>query len=369
MNAGVITFHSAHNYGASLQTWALQKVLKNMGVEPFVIHYHPNIIDRLYVAPKQETLKKKIKYSLQKKYRNRVKMQVYKNKKYVHFIHNSFKLLGDFKTYEELECAKLGLDAYITGSDQVWNSDHTDGFDPAYLLDFAESGAKKISYAASVGREYILPQYREQFSNSLKSYTSISVREASARPAIEALTDKPVVVVLDPTLLLSRQDYEELKKPGLFCDRYILVYMMETNNGLVKFANKLSIALGLPIIQRKPPTVFRNELGSYYTDTAAEFLSEIENAEYVLTNSFHATVFSLIYEKPFISMLHTSTGARTSDLLKSVGLESHIVYRTEDFHDIHQFDIEDKIALQKRIQELQKTSYDFLHQALGIRPL
>ncbi len=367
MKVGVVTFHNAHNYGASLQTWALQKVLKNMGADPCVVHYHPFIIDRLYMAPKQDTFKKKIKYVLKKKYRDRVKMQVYKNRKYRNFIRDNFKLVGDFTTYEELKNGKLGLDAYITGSDQVWNSDHTDGFDPAYTLDFAEPSAKKISYAASVGREYILPQYREQFAQSLASYTAISVREASARPAIEALTEHPVEVVLDPTLLLDRKDYEELKKPGLFeGQRYILVYMMETNKELVQFANRLSVAIGIPVIQRKPPTVFRNELGSYYTDTAAEFLSEIEHAEYVLTNSFHATVFSLIYEKPFISMLHTSTGARTSDLLKSVGLESHIVYNPNEFHDIHQFDIEDKEELRKRIHELQKTSYEFLHRALGI---
>lgn len=368
MKVGVITFHSAHNYGASLQTWALQKVLKNLNTEPCVIHYHPDIIDRLYVAPKQDTIKKKMKYLFKKKYRSRVKMQMLKNKKYSRFIRHSFKLVGNFRTYEELKDAKLGLDAYITGSDQVWNSDHTDGFDPAYLLDFAEPGAKKISYAASVGREYVLPQFRDQFQNCLTSFTAISVREESAKPAIEALTDKPVEVVLDPTLLLSREEYESLKKPGQFKGRYILVYMMEANKELVKFANRLSVAIGLPIIQRKPPTVFRNELGSYYTDTAAEFLSEIENAEYVLTNSFHATVFSLIYEKPFISMLHTSTGARTSDLLKSVGLEEHILYQPEDFHDIHQFDIKDKESLRKRIQELQKTSYEFLHRALGLRP-
>ncbi len=367
MKVGVVTFHNAHNYGASLQTWALQKVLKNLGTKPCVIHYHPQIIDRLYVAPKQDTLKKKMKYILKKKYRKRVKAQVEKNRKYQEFIKNSFQLTGDYKTYDELKNAKLGMDAYITGSDQVWNSDHTDGFDPAYLLDFAEDSAKKISYAASVGREYIFPQYQDQFRESLKSYTSISVREASAQPAIESLTDKPVEVVLDPTLLLDRNDYEELKKPGLFKgQRYIFVYMMESNKEMVRFANRLSVAIGLPIIQRKPSPIFRNELGSYYTDTAAEFLSEIENAEYVLTNSFHATVFSLIYEKPFISMLHSSTGARTSDLLKSVGLESHIVYNTENFHDIHQFDIEDKDELRRRIHDLQKTSYDFLHRALGV---
>ncbi|WP_029502254.1 polysaccharide pyruvyl transferase family protein [Lachnoclostridium phytofermentans] len=367
MKVGVVTFHNAHNYGASLQTWALQKVLKNLGTEPGVIHYHPNIIDKLYVAPKLDTTKKKLKYMLKKDYRSRIKSQVYKNKRYNKFIREKFHLIGDYTTYEELLNANLSLDAYITGSDQVWNSDHTGGFDPAYTLDFAKPGTKKISYAASVGREYILPQYREQFRQSLESYTAISVREPSAQPAIEALTEKPVEVVLDPTLLLEKKDYEELKRPGQFKGRYIMVYMMEANKELVQFANRLSVAIGLPIIQRKLPGVFRNELGSYYEDTAAEFLGEIEKAEYVITNSFHATVFSLIYEKPFISMLHTSTGARTSDLLKSVGLESHLLYHIEDFHDMKQFEIDDVDALRQRIRELRASSLDFLKRALEIK--
>lgn len=367
MKVGVITFHSAHNYGASLQAWALQKVLKELGTEPGIIHYHPEVIDRLYVPPKQNTLKKKAKYYLKKKYRKRVQDQVLKYHKYNDFIKSKFNLIGDFKTYEELKNANLHLDAYITGSDQVWNSDHTNGFDPAYMLDFAEEGSLKISYAASVGREYILPQYREQFEESLKSYTSISVREASAKPAITALTEKPVHVVLDPTLLLKKEDYEEFKVPGKIKERYILVYMMEANKQLIRFANKLSIAMGIPIIQRKPLGIFRNELASYYTDDAGEFLGEIENAEYVITNSFHATVFSLIYEKPFLSMLHTSTGARTSDLLKSVGLQSHIIHDPSEFHDMSQFEIEDKEKLRARILELQKSSYDFLREALQIK--
>ena len=340
MKVGVVTFHNAHNYGASLQTWALQKVLKNLGTEPGVIHYHPNIIDKLYVAPKLDTTKKKLKYMLKKDYRSRIKSQVYKNKRYNKFIREKFHLIGDYTTY---------------------------GFDPAYTLDFAKPGTKKISYAASVGREYILPQYREQFRQSLESYTAISVREPSAQPAIEALTEKPVEVVLDPTLLLEKKDYEELKRPGQFKGRYIMVYMMEANKELVQFANRLSVAIGLPIIQRKLPGVFRNELGSYYEDTAAEFLGEIEKAEYVITNSFHATVFSLIYEKPFISMLHTSTGARTSDLLKSVGLESHLLYHIEDFHDMKQFEIDDVDALRQRIRELRASSLDFLKRALEIK--
>lgn len=364
MKAGVITFHSAHNYGASLQTWALQKALKKIDVEPCVIHYHPEIIDRLYRAPKQNTFAKKRRYLLKKKYRATVQKQWEKYEKYQAFLKEQFNLLGDFTDYEQLSRANLGLDAYITGSDQVWNSDHIGGFDPAYFLNFAEPGKKKISYAASVGRDYIYAQYRKNFEESLKDFTAISVREESAKPAIEELANRPVSVVVDPTLLLKKEDYEQLRKPVERRGKYILVYMMEKNNALISFANRVSITLGIPVIQRRRQKIFKNELYNFASDTPDEFLSEVEGAEFVLTNSFHGTVFSVIYEKPFVSMLHTSTGSRTSDLLKTLGLEDHILYQTSQFQEFSQLLIKDKEALRKRIAELQQESYQFLREAL-----
>ena len=196
MKAGVITFHSAHNYGASLQTWALQQALKKLDVEPCVIHYHPEIIDRLYRAPKQDTFAKKRRYLL-----------------------------------------------------------------------------KNASIAGLV----------------LSSRTEIAVK----------------------SFRLSSTSF-----------RYCA------------------------------------------SDTPDEFLSEIEGAEFVLTNSFHGTVFSIIYEKPFVSMLHTSTGTRTSDLLKTLGLEDHILYQTSQFQEFSQLLIKDKEALRKRVAQLQKESYQFLRDAL-----
>lgn len=365
MRAGVITFHSAHNYGASLQTWALQQALKKIGVEPCVINYHPQIIDRLYVAPKQNTFAKRRRYLLKKNYRNTVKQQRAKYEKYQAFIKEQFNLLGDFTEYEQLATANLNLDAYITGSDQVWNSDHINGFDPAYFLNFAPSTAKKLSYAASVGRDIIYAQYRPKFKESFADYTAISVREESVKPAIEELAGgKEVSVVLDPTLLLEKEEYEKLRKPVEKRGKYILVYMMERNASLISFANRLSIALGIPVIQRRRQKIFKNELYNFASDTPDEFLSEVEGAEFVLTNSFHGTVFSIIYEKPFISMLHTSTGSRTSDLLKSVGLEDHILYRTTEFKELSQLEIKDIPALRTRIKQLREASYQFLKNAL-----
>lgn len=362
MKAGVITFHSAHNFGASLQAWALQKVLKNYKIEASVINYHPSIIDDLYnpLKGKYGFERRVAQFNLRRQ--NPKSLERYKN--YSRFIKKNFNLLGDFSTYEELKAANLKLDAYIVGSDQVWNSEHIGGFDPAYFLDFVEPGPLKISYAASIGRDFLLPVYHEEIKNSLKSFTSISVREKSAKKPVKALTKKEVDVVLDPTLLLPREEYNEIKTIPNIKDKYIFVYMMEHNPDVVAFANKVSTATGLPIVQRRPNKIFKNEIASCYTSDPGDFLGLIENAEYVITNSFHGTVFSIIYETPFVSMLHSNTGSRTVDLLKSLNLESHLLNKPGDFDDFSKFQIEQPEKLRKKILELRQTSLLFLLDAL-----
>lgn len=365
MKAGVITFHSANNYGANLQTWALQKVLKNYGVEAGVIHYHPDVIDDLY-DPMVGTqgmgrLLKRLKLYL----RNRDSLKRYN--KFIHFLNKNYNLIGDFKSYDQLAKAKLNLDAYIVGSDQVWNVDHTGGYDPSYFLEFAEPGKKRIAYAASVGSDFIHPKYKEDFSRGLEGFTAVSVRESSIVDSIKELTDKKIEVVLDPTMLLQVQDYDEIKVESKIKEPYILVYMMERNNEVVRLANKISIGLGLPIIQRRPTKGFKNQLPPFYTADAGEFLGLIKSAEYVITNSFHGTVFSILYEKPFLSMLHSDTGSRTVDLLTQLNLESHIIYNVNEFTDFNRFFIHDKEGLRKRIEDLKQSSLRFLEESLDLK--
>lgn len=363
MKAGVITFHSAHNFGASLQTWALQRVLKNNHIDAYVINYHPPIIDDLYNPLKgKEGIRKRLA-ELKLKHDNPRSLQRFKN--YTHFIQKQFDLVGDYTDYQELADASLDLDAYIVGSDQVWNSEHIGGFDPAYFLDFVNPGKIKISYAASIGKDYLLPIYHDRIRNSLKSFTSISVREKSAVKAVKELAGRPVDVVLDPTLLLPKEDYEAIKTVPSMKEKYIFVYMMEHNPEVIAFANRVSTATGLPIIQRRPGKLFRNEIGSCYTSAPGDFLGLIENAEYVITNSFHGTVFSIIYETPFVSMLHSNTGSRTVDLLESLELDSHLLYSKEEFKDFEQFKIQEPEKLRKRILELREFSLSFLIDALN----
>lgn len=367
MKVGVITFHSAHNFGASLQTWALQKVLKKQSHDASVIHYHPSVIDDLY-DPIKETEPRKIKKAVRKLKRSALgRDKLLRYEKYNRFIAENFNLAGDCQTYEELENTEFGLDAYITGSDQVWNDDHIGGYNPAYFLEFAPKNALKISYAASIGKNYIPLKHHNNIKCALESFDAISVREVTAKGAVEELTVKPVNVVLDPTLLLEKEDYDEIKEFPNPNEKYILVYMMEFNKDVVSFANKISRAVGLPIIQRRPYKYFENEIKSCYTCTPGEFLGLVENAEYVITNSFHGTVFSLIYQKPFVSLLHSGTGSRTIDLLKTVGEDSHLLYSIKDFNDFRQFEIADTSKLENRLAELRTESLQFLNNALATK--
>ncbi len=364
MKAGVITFHSANNYGATLQTWALQKVLKDYGIEASVIHYHPDIIDKLYDPM---MMKQGFKRSLKKLELSIFHRQsLLRYQKCQSFLQKNFNLTGDFRTYDELVYAKLDLDAYIVGSDQVWNPKHIGGYDPAYYLEFAQPGKKKIAYAASIGSDFIDPKYKDRMREALSGYTGISVRESSIKDALQELCEKKIKVVLDPTMLLVKEDYEEIKVPSNRKEPYILVYMIEKNEQVIAFANKISVALGLPVIQRRNVAGFTNELESFYTADAGEFIGLIEGAEYVITNSFHGTVFSILYEKPFVSMLHSDTGSRTVDLLTGLGLQSHILYDIVDFIDFSMFRITQPRQLRTKIEDLKKSSTEFLVKSLGV---
>lgn len=366
MKTAVITFHSAHNYGATLQTWALQKALKKLGTDPCVIHYHPQVIDRLYEVPKLDTVKKRGQYLFHKSVRERHKQLKLKYSKYNAFIKSHLELAGDYTTYDELLANPPKADCYIAGSDQIWNPDHTDGADPAYLLRFLPENVCRVAYAASIGRERFPAQYEAEYTEGIRSFSAVSVREVTAKTAVEKAFGREVPVVLDPTMLLTKAEYEEIKVPTKRKEKYILVYMMENNRELISLANRISVVTGFPIIQRKPGRIFHSELPSFFTDTPGEFLGELEKAEYVITNSFHGTVFSMIYEKPFVSMLHTETGSRISDLLKSVGMEEHLIRPKRKFRSMEQFAIKDALALRRRIAELRRESICFLKEALQI---
>ncbi|ONI46469.1 hypothetical protein AN640_00760 [Candidatus Epulonipiscium fishelsonii] len=285
---GIITlFNNTFNHGALLQTYALQKTVEKLGFECEVIRFD--------YKTKQAEL-------TNKSYSNAEQMQAFSET-----IPHSSKIYNSATIYE---CNEL-YDIFICGSDQIW-SDKVGMSScalPHMALSFANEDKLKIGYAVSMGGAYTTDNIKNVLKEPAQKLDYILAREKSAVPFISELSGKSVESVLDPTLLLLKKDWATLKietndAPYIFC------YMLDLPSNLKKCINELS-----------QKTNYEIKYLSDYSDPI-EFITLIANAEYVVTNSFHGTIFSIIYNKQFISFYidniqsDYSKNVRIKDLLK-----------------------------------------------------
>lgn len=339
MKIGIVTFHSAHNYGAVLQAWSLQEYLNKQGHEVDIINLRLPVIDKLYrlsYRPKRKVCKSAVinKTVNQMHYLLRSSAHIVLNpgkigkyRTFEHFINHELPVTRRFDSLEELQAAELHYDALISGSDQVWNATMMTGINPAYFLQFANQDALRISYAASIGTEEIPSKYQFLFKRYLRDFDSISVREKNAREQVQHFTDKPVELVADPTFLLNKEDFEGLKKDPKKTGKYIYVHnvhLKRVDESLNSVAEEMSRRLGLPIIHNWKKKVYANEAG-HFTGGIEEFLGMVANAECVITNSFHCTVFSIIFQRNFITVPHYKNPDRMKFLLSELGISEHLI--------------------------------------------
>lgn len=334
MKIGIITFNSAHNYGAVLQVWALQEKLRSKGHEVEIINYRIPSIDNLYrvYAPKKIS-----KFSIVNGGIHQLQWvhawmnnshKAIRYKKFEHFINHVLPTTKPYRSYQELLREDFDYDLLITGSDQVWNGKYTRGLSGAYFLSFGRKETKRISYAASIGKDCFDKEEKPVAKKYLKDLDYISVREEKAKRAVEELTDKPVELVLDPTLLLDRQAYDKIKKKAKFKGDYIFVHnvhLTKIDSRLNSIVEKVSEMTGLPVVNNRGDYQFKNELGKFDNGGPGEFIGVIEGAKYVITNSFHATVFSIIYGRNFITVPHFQNPDRMKYLLQMFDLQNHLI--------------------------------------------
>lgn len=348
---GIMTLHIGDNYGALLQCYALRKVLNSMpDVQAEIINFDPGRIFPVYDDEEVQ-----LQYTQ-------------KLKKFEDFHRNENGIQKPkFTSFEDV--VSLKYDYYITGSDQVWNTSFVFA-NKAYFLDFAPDYAKRIAYAPSIGIPTDSPKLKtEWFKEYIPKFDYLSLREMSHEKYIRQFTDKKVYSVVDPTLLLTRDDYDELCKDTPYpSGDYLVLYFLKHDNSaplLFEFANMISRKYNLKVIYslaKAPTNAFKNESETFYYSDPKEFVQLIKHAKVVVTNSFHGTVFSLKYHVPFFTYLVKSMASRVTDLLQSVGLEDRIVrgYRkiSEDMLLVD-FDKADAI-LEKRRRE----SLEYLKMAL-----
>lgn len=374
MKVGIVTISSAHNYGCMLQAWGLQEYVKKLGYEVDIINLRLDCIDTLYKplnlykglknAKRFRKLRSALWLNLKKKgiHANR------KYKKFESFIAHQLHTTKCYHSYQELVDSKVGdnYDILITGSDQVWNGAITGGLNRAFFLNFTKKPVRKLSFASSVGKTELKDYEKEFFKHYLKNFDAIAVREESAKMMLTPLTDKQIDVVVDPTLLLDVNDFDKLKKPSRYKKGYIFVHVINADNQVRPIAEKLSKLTGLPVIHNRPDKRYSNELGRFDDAGVEEFIGLVENAEYVVTNSFHATVFAIIYQRKFFTIPHEKYPERMVHLLNTLELTDYLINdaaklpSNPDKVDYH-FD---------KVHELwdsqKKQSQDVLKRELGI---
>lgn len=369
----IVTIHYAHNYGAVLQAFSLKKVLENMGHEVYFVNYIPEAEQKKYDKKLRneigirESIKKFriwrwIKGAIEAKAAQKEWINRYNN--FREFI-DKYLICGylNGKQLQLNEIQKLVSDAFICGSDQIWNEKITGICNSIYYLGFNDK-AIKIAYAASMGTVYV-PEgdTKEKIQNWLNKYKSISVREAQLKNMLEEeLNIENVNVVADPCLLLNKEDFVEIIDNKIMEDKpYALTYFI-SETGLLKniFKNIQSID-GKDIIEiHWKKQIFQKNKKQKNSLKVEEFLSYILNADVVYTDSFHGVVFSLLFHIPFYAIYNENT--RIDDLLENVGLKKRHITSLNEKKNTGGIDWE---MVDENIEKLRCKSKKFIADSLG----
>ena len=330
MKVSIITRHAIANYGSLLQSLATEKLFQKLGFETEIINYIPNDekIDNLvdsYIENSKFWNKNFFVRKMYKvlQYKNIYKMNIRFNEYQKRYLNLS---KYEYNSIEELKANKPIADIYCTGSDQDWGAIGCKNYDEAYFLSFLDKDDKAISYAASFGKDVICSELKQNLFYLTSKYLKILVREDSAVKILNDCGIKNARQVLDPTLLTNQEDWNNIcLNKRLIPEDYILIYQLHHNKKLDKYAKKLSKKTGKKLIRINTSKYFKYKVGEFvYLPSLTQFLSYIKFADIVLTDSFHGTCFSIIYNKNFIDILPSVTGTRISSILKLFDLENRI---------------------------------------------
>lgn len=313
---GILTFHNAMSYGAVLQAYALQRTLTKEKCVTEIINYMNEDIYNAHVRilPKTKNWKFNLKMLImgRRRYLWRKKLQGFRKDNLV----ESSEL-----TQNELKKNGERYDLVIAGSDQVFN-DICAGFDGTYFLDFVPD-EKKYTYAASFGFKEIPTPLIQEYGKRLAGFQRLSIREESGCQIISNLLNRNAECHIDPTFLLSSDEWNDITTAPQYTKPYILVFSVLKPVHMIEYALKLGREKGLRVLYLENYR-FPKKKGLHYIGpvSPADFIGLIKNAEYIVTNSFHGMAFSIIYEKKFIVELNTnvSRNYRCADLLNKLGI-------------------------------------------------
>lgn len=323
-NIGIISFHRAINYGAVLQSYALSECIKKLGCNP------------IYIDHRNYRIEKVLDYNFS---------DVFKPRKMISFLINSFIYIKKIKKFDRFISEHLNVDnnlnlndlisknklqkyySFITGSDQVWNF-KSSNFDKAYFLNFVDVSSKKNSYAASFGFENLPNEYIEEYQKLLIDFNHITVREKQGASIIKKILNRDAEIVLDPTLLLSKQDWMKISTSYKNKKDYILIYQLANSKRLVNCAIELSKILNCEVIYIGDSLLKKYNVTYARAVSPETFIGLFINAKYIFTNSFHGIAFSINFNKQFVAEClpnSLNTNSRLDNILTTFDLKDRLL--------------------------------------------
>lgn len=361
MKVGIFTFPNSQSFGAALQMYALYRAVQKLGYDVEIINYQ----NKYMKSGRHVTGDSK-----NKRIRLGISSLVHLRQKYA-FLAFEKATMCKYPTRAVSDSKKLNeiakrYGAVICGSDQVWNPDIT-GYDISYFLSFCDDNTKRIAYAPSFGVDELSDDFGAKVREELVKFSSLSVREKSGSDLAERLIGQGINIVNDPTFLISSDEWSSIEKPHPMAKGdYILYYTIRSSENLWHQCKALSKKTGLKIIRVGGNALKRlnnrEAMIDYASDLSpSEWLSLVHNARYVVTNSFHGSAFSIIYNKDFYLEFSSLTNSRLKQITELAGLEARVI---KDSGEITPTSI-DYFKVNEKLSSIKKYSADYLENALN----
>ena len=366
INIGIVSYNihcNFTNYGSALQSWALSETLKKLGHRPVLVDYCPDCLkEKDPLNPMKnmwdtdEESRKMCELSLPAIRVNYQKFERFYTERF-----NRTKKTYTKENFNEIVDDEK-LDRFICGSDTIFCVDEF-GMDDGYYANYdCMRNGHTIAYAASFGDSHFTPKTYQILNERLKNFKALGIRENSMIPYIREHSKTPVQRVLDPTLLLTQEDYDRIAIPErLEKQRYLLLYARRYNKKMFDFAEKLAAARGWKIIDISLRAT--NEAKGHimrYDAGVEEFLSLVKHAEYVVTNSFHGMIVSVQYRKPFVVFSREQCDTKIDEVLELFGLSNRKMITGEEKCS----DAINYVEVHKRIEVARDSSISFLRTSL-----
>lgn len=362
MKIALLTIHNAYNYGAVLQAYATQETLSKYG-DVEIINYQNRYILKTYsifnVGFNTGLIKGIVRevFLLQNKLKRKVNFE--------RFISSKLKLSESVSEDFKLDDS---YDVYVCGSDQIWNPKITNNqseINSDYFFYRVPEKSKIISYASSLGNHRFLKEHETRAQELLARFSSLSVREKDGQEYLESLLEKKVTHVLDPTLLLSRDEWiERLKLKADKKEEYILVYTVP-RSPLLKEVIAYYASKNIKIISVDPGLRKTGKVNKQVRSASPEsFLELLLNAKLVITDSFHGVCFSINFKKDFIAVSSGLVSNRMKNILSITGLDNRLIENASQLKGIKNISDEEFETAHKRLDNERKNSILFLENAL-----